>query len=500
MNRWLAPFLWSLLLTNLTTPAISIASPTHPRTRSDQTNHSLPLDLLHNTDLDSAALDSFIVHFMNENHVPGLSACVVKNGQILWTGSYGYARLTGNIPVADSTGFMLASVSKTITGTALMQLWEDSLFGLDDNLNDYLPFQVINPRYPAVPLTFRQLLTHTSSLKDNWEVLGSVYVLGDSHIPLGSFLADYFTPGEPYYNLHENFNSWALGTAFDYCNAAVALAGYLVEVISGTRLDRYCEEHLFSPLQMPQTAWHLAGLDVANIAMPYTWTGSNYFPYGYYGYPDYPDGQLRTSATQLGHFLSSYMQWGQYGGAQILDSTTVALMTTVQFPQIEPTQGLIWYYLQLGDRLLCGHNGGDAGVSTEMYYCPAESSGVVVLCNGETVLIQLVRELFDYAETYNSQSGVTVVRRREAILNNVIISSSPSSIYSGINFEVRVPGVVTLSVYDLLGRALLLPQKTWYDVGHYRTQLETQNLPSGVYLYRLQAATDLVTGKFILLK
>jgi len=85
---------------------------------------------------------------MDTYHIPGMATCVVKDGEIAWTGAYGYADIYQEIEVADTTLFMIASVSKTLTGVALMQLWEEGLFGLDDDINDYLPFDVINPYYP----------------------------------------------------------------------------------------------------------------------------------------------------------------------------------------------------------------------------------------------------------------------------------------------------------------------------------------------------------------
>jgi CubicO group peptidase (beta-lactamase class C family) len=73
------------------------------------------------------------------HHIPGLSACILKKGELVWQNAYGFADIEQNIPVTDSTLFFLASISKTFTGTALMQLYERGFFDLDDNVNNYLP-------------------------------------------------------------------------------------------------------------------------------------------------------------------------------------------------------------------------------------------------------------------------------------------------------------------------------------------------------------------------
>ncbi len=355
-------------------------------------------------DSDSAELDSFIVAYMDEHHIPGLAAAVVKNGDIIWTGDYGNAYFTPDIPVSDSTLFMLASVSKTVTGTALMQLYEEGYFDLNDPVNDYLPFPVVHPQYPNTDITFFMLLTHTSGIRDNWFVMN--YYHGDSPIPLGEYLEGYLVPGGAWYHPILNFAPWEPGTQYEYCNNAVALIGYLVEVIAGTPFDQYCQNNVFAPLDMTETAWFLAQLDTMDVAEPFHWDGDEYVGYGHFGYSDYPSGQLRTSAEQLARFLSSYLKYGACGTERILDSTTVALMTSPQIPGIDPSQGLIWYTFNLGGRQLWGHGGGDFGVTTEMYLCREQNSGVVILTNGESYFFDILDALFDYAEMYEVSLSV----------------------------------------------------------------------------------------------
>ena len=115
-------------------------------------------------------LDSLIRAEMAANHIPGLAACAVRGSELVWHGEYGFARLEDSIHVVDTTVFDLASVSKTATATALMQLCERGVFGLDDDINNSLPFSVRHPGYPSTPITYRMLLTHTSGIVDNWPI------------------------------------------------------------------------------------------------------------------------------------------------------------------------------------------------------------------------------------------------------------------------------------------------------------------------------------------
>jgi len=353
------------------------------------------------------AIDAFITATMSQYHIPGLSACILKEGRLVWHRAYGYADIEKKIPVTDSTLFSIASITKTITGTALMQLYERGMFNLDDNVNNYLPpdLQVVNPSYPSSPITFKMILSHVSSINDNWDVLDTMLVAGDSPIPLYDFLKGYLVPGGGYYS-STNCGTYPPGSTWNYCNVAIALLGYLVEAITDTVFNEYCQRHIFSPLSMNETSWFLADLDTSHIARPYTWTSSGYKPYPHENFPIYPTGRLRTSSLQLARFLNAFMQKGTLGEIKILDSSTVALMTTAHYPGIPSggrvTQGLIWFQIYSGERLVWGHLGGSNGADTKMFYYEPEQSGVIVLSNGTTFQVawgnyNIVDALFNYA-------------------------------------------------------------------------------------------------------
>ena len=137
-------------------------------------------ELNHHRDEDE--LLQFIESTMENHLIPGISISIVKDQNIVWEKHFGYSNINQNILVDENTLFMLASISKTITATALMQLFEDGLFSLNDNINNYLPFNVNHPDY-LTPITFKMLLTHTSGIKDNWGVMP--YYDGDSDLELG---------------------------------------------------------------------------------------------------------------------------------------------------------------------------------------------------------------------------------------------------------------------------------------------------------------------------
>ncbi len=330
--------------------------------------------------VDTTALDPFFTAHMKTANVPGLSVAVVGGGRIKWAKAYGLANIAENKPVTTDTVFMVASVSKTITAVALMQLIEDPANGLslDQDVSGRLPFSVRNPRFPSTPITYRMLLTHTSSLIDSdaYWATGEPQSAhqGDSPIPLLDFARSYVARAD-------SWSSAAPATAYAYSNTGASLTGLLVETISGKNLQDYAKVNIFDRLGMKESSFFLRGLDLAHIAMPYD--GTPLAATGHYGYPDYPDGQLRTSAPQLARFLLMFAQKGECG-QRVLKTATVETMEAVQLPSVDSLQALIWYYDTKAGTKVLGHRGGDAGVSSDMFFDPATASGYVLLSNGST--------------------------------------------------------------------------------------------------------------------
>ncbi len=350
------------------------------------------------------ALDTYILDQMDTKHIPGVSSVIIQDGRLVWSGNYGTANLTTGMAVDTNTVFMLASISKTIAVTAAMQLYEDGYFELDDDINMHLPFTIYHPDYPDSVITMRMIMTHSAALRDNWDILDTVYVAGDSPLPLSAFVQGYFEVGGPYYYADDNFYGYAPGVNYNYCNMGISLLGYLVEQFSGQPFNTYCNEHIFEPMCMTNTGWFLSELDTNLIAHPYDYVAGEYVDYGLYGYPDYPDGQLRTTALSLAKFLYMYMQGGSFEGVQILEPETVDLILSSQIPMIDPTQGLVWYSYTDGGTWW-GHSGGDSGVSTDMYFKESTQTGVILLTNSDNSTLNIWNEIVAYADTVNSDNS-----------------------------------------------------------------------------------------------
>jgi len=350
---------------------------------------------------DDSQLDQFIASTLKGSQTPGIAACVVKEDEVIWSGGYGWADIAARKRMTPDTLLNIASISKTVTATAIMQLWEEKKFGLDDDIGDYLSFSVRNPRYADTPITFRQLLTHSSSINDGPSYI-SGYACGDPTVRLMDWLYSYFDLSGENYDAKENFHPWEPGSsdvpeAVDpYSNLGFGLLGGLVESISDMAFAKYCKERIFEPLGMKNTAWYIDDIDKSQHAIPYsaasgprflTISGdddtnpaddSDYYEHCLYSFPNYPDGGIRTSVNQLSRFLRAYIGQGEHNANRILRASTVRSMLSHE----HFGRGLCWSEIELQDgNSAWGHSGGDPGVSTYMGFNSKDNRGVIVFAN-----------------------------------------------------------------------------------------------------------------------
>lgn len=339
-----------------------------------------------NTEAD---FEAFIAEEMDFQEIPALSALIFKEESILYEKYFGYANIEQKLALADNHLFLMASVSKVVTATALLQLHEAGRFSLDDPINDYLPFEVKVPGY-AKRITFRMLLTHTSGIADNYSVLDQQYYYGqDPPISLSHFISNYLKVGGDFYDAGENFYDFEPGEQHEYSNIGSALIGVLVEAVSGMEFNAYCKQHIFAPLGMAHTAWRLDEI-TQPIVTPYDYLNGQNRAVAHYTNADYPNGGLRSTAKDMFKLLSALAMGGRSGGHQLLNGAAVNAMMTPQIPAIDDEVGLHFFVMnpQYG---LWGHDGGEQGVATIMAFNPATKIGALIFANqGEADLDDLL--------------------------------------------------------------------------------------------------------------
>ena len=197
----------------------------------------------------SDSIDRTIEARMQEAGLVGVGAAIIIDRKIAWAKGYGFSDKQRAVPFTPDTVMNIGSISKTFTAVALLQAVEEGKVSLDEDINTYLPFKVINPSFPKDRITLRHLATHTSGITDRWAVYERLYHWGGD-VPgrLGDFLAGYFAPGGKDYS-PENFVAFKPGTHREYSNIGAGVVGYIVERAVGEKLNVYTKRRIFAPLE-----------------------------------------------------------------------------------------------------------------------------------------------------------------------------------------------------------------------------------------------------------
>lgn len=323
-----------------------------------------------------ADLESEIGREVSVNGIPSLAAWVVKDDSVVWQKHYGFADVASQRKADNNTIYGVASVSKLIVVTAVMQLKEQRLIDLNVDVNDYLPFSVRNPKFPEEKISPYHLLTHTSGLNwpesdDEVPAYYQEYSL-DSAPPLAEWLPEFILPEGARYVPAVWLNSRP-GEREWYSNIGVTLLAYLVEVVSQLDYNAYCKQYIFEPLEMYNTSYNYADLSYDNLATLYDHPQHSI---KFYRYGGYPAGSLKSTIEDFSHLIVAYMNRGQYKGKRILAENTVNEILQIR----NPASGLclIWYR-SLGGWF--GHAGGSPGVAAYAEFQPEHNVGMMILSN-----------------------------------------------------------------------------------------------------------------------
>ncbi len=342
----------------------------------------------------------------------GASIALVKDGRIIDTFQYGRANRQDNIPVTGETLFRVASVTKMVSAVGLLRLVERGIYDLDADLGGYLPFPIRNPYFPKTPVTLRQVMSHTATLKDGYHydmaVKGDITLL--RHVFDGNYTKMNFYPKEP-------------GSMVSYSNFGGGLLGTFIEEGSGQLIDEYMTAHVFEPLGFIagyHTPCMPEGTQIARVYNPES-TGMTLDPMSMTDFHDEMDpeldyvhtaGALCITAEGLAKIVIALAGDGSSGGVTVLRPETVLMMRERQdnigSVTCDSGRGLNLNIIEnsiVKGRTLYGHQGKAYGAISAAYFDPADRTGVVLLTNGcddSTVdtIARIVRAVIAEAYTY----------------------------------------------------------------------------------------------------
>lgn len=306
-------------------------------------------------------IDNMFTEAVSNNEIPGVVALIVRNGKIVYHKAFGMAdNTTGRFLKTDDI-FRIASQTKAITATAVMMLWEESKFDLDDPISKYIPefknpqildtFQRNDTSYTTVAaskeITIRQLLTHTSGIGfganlDTDERFRMIYQKAGiiANISSEDVSIEEFVKNLAKLPLHHN-----PGEEYNY-GFGLDVLGYFIEVVSGMPFDVFLKKRIFDPLDMDDTWFYLPNNKAKRLVSLQTKSDNG----EWISYPptnidwDYPikgarrffggGGGLCSTAKDYATFLQMYLNGGELNGIRILSRTTVEYIMTNQIDDL----------------------------------------------------------------------------------------------------------------------------------------------------------------------
>ena len=320
--------------------------------------------------------------FWVRNAINGV-VIVTRNGEELFRYAYGTHGNGGKEPVSPDTLYRIASVTKMVTAIGVMQLVERGAVALDEDISAYLPFPVRNPAFPEVPVTLRQVLSHTSSLRGDV----SDYAIDWANITLKK---------DPCFR-----HDAAPGSRYEYANLNGALLGAVIEAVTGQSLNTYMKENVFDVLGIT-AAYHPSllgeGADTVDLFSPRGYIYLRASDVARERYTDRPDpagnlgasvGGLYISPASLSVLGNCLLGGGMAKNGCLLNEGTIRMMEKDQSLFTDSSVACFSPYGLGMERVTAsagetwtGHQGRLSGFTADVYYQRETGLCVVVVCNG----------------------------------------------------------------------------------------------------------------------
>ncbi len=333
----------------------------HAQTKSINNSPKLSEDIPENVGISSERLgriDAMLSQAVKESEIPGAVALVARKGKIVYYKSFGMADNAASKTLKNDAIFRIASQTKAITSTAVMMLWEEGKFKLDDPIAKYIPefknAQVLEStddegRYTTKPatreITIRDLLTHTSGIGygqiDSDPRFKKIYQnAGVTDL----FTTDKITIAESVKKLAKLPLHHNPGEKFTYSEGLDVL-GYFIEIMSGMSMDEFYQTRIFEPLGMNDTYFYLPETKYDRMVTVQTKEKGKWVPYPTTFYdPNYPikgaksffsgGAGLSSTARDYATFLQMFLNKGELNGIRLLSRTTVQFMLTNQIGEV----------------------------------------------------------------------------------------------------------------------------------------------------------------------
>jgi CubicO group peptidase (beta-lactamase class C family) len=330
--------------------------------------------------IDDLDLKATIAQVLDNWPCAGLAVAVIADGRLAWFHGYGLADVAAKTSITQDTVFRIASLTKTFTAVAVMQLWEQGLVDLDAPANDYLrTLRLVPTKASLRPATVRHLLTHTGGV-GYWRRLSDLLQPGvgsgvraarSGALPL----AAYYRGGLPV--------EVEPGTKWAYSNHGFAALGQIVEDVTGQPLDRYLRDRIFHPLGMEHTDLIRSQRVRPDLATGYVLRSRGLKPVADREVPTPGGGGMYSTTADIARYIAALLSVAANEHGLVLRPETVATMFQPHFqpdPRV-PGMGLAFELGEEGGHKTVGKTGILSGFHSAISLAPDEGIGVIVFSN-----------------------------------------------------------------------------------------------------------------------
>lgn len=369
-----------------------------PRTGAPRTSTNAPADGASPTTNGPSTTHGFDAReVLARARVSGIAYAAVSRERELVVGGAGLADRARDLEATADTVFEAASIAKLVVATCVMQMVEEKALDLDAPIAKVLGFTVRHPRFEAIPITLRMLLTHRASLRDRLDEL----MAPASGNALEPFLRRYLLEGTT--PRPAAFLDARPGATVQYSNVGAALAALVVERVAGEDFAKVSARRVLEPLRMRSTRWVAPVAPVAPMApvspepaptaaayaIPYAHRDGDFVALPSPSHAVYPAVDLHSTARDLARFARAILRDGELEGARILSPASVRLMLSAGSSSSTDgdsgagDQALAWQLRVIDGAHVAGHEGEDAGATTALFLDVGAGTGAVILANGD---------------------------------------------------------------------------------------------------------------------
>jgi len=323
------------------------------------------------------AIDAVVEGMMAELGVPGTALGIVQDGELVYGKGYGVTEIGADNPVTPQTIFSTASVAKTLTAIAVMQLVEAGKIELDAPVTTYLPyFEMADDRYKEI--TVGQILGHRAGIPDfDWLAPGYYDNPNNSDGALEDVVYSLKTAellSEP-------------GESFSYSTMGFAILGDVIAKVSGQSYEDYISEHIFDTLDMTSTHQRFTELDLDRMASPHVpgpnggWIVNPVFPYAR---EEGPGSHFYTSLEDMAKYATAHLRQGVGENALLTPESYQQMWTQVSdtpFPPPDTGYGMGWMTGEYGGHRVVGHAGIDLGYNAFISLLPNDDIALIIMAN-----------------------------------------------------------------------------------------------------------------------